>query len=48
MDQRERDVVHLTLEGYSVPEISRKVGRSEYLVRKVLERVKERWRRQCR
>jgi len=48
MDQRERDVVRLTLEGRSVPEISRKVGRSEYLVRKVLDRVKERWRRLTR
>jgi RNA polymerase sigma-70 factor, ECF subfamily len=47
MDERERNVVQLTLEGYSVPEISRKVGRSEYLVRKLLERIKERWRRLC-
>jgi RNA polymerase sigma-70 factor (ECF subfamily) len=48
MDQRERNIVQQTLEGYSVPQISRKVGRSEYLVRKVLDRVKERWRRMCR
>jgi RNA polymerase sigma-70 factor (ECF subfamily) len=47
LDEREQRVASLALEGYSVPEISRSVGRSEYLVRKVLDRIRTRWGRLC-
>jgi RNA polymerase sigma-70 factor (ECF subfamily) len=47
LDERERQVIALALEGHSVPEISRTVGRSEYLVRLLLRRVRERWERLC-
>ena len=40
-----REIVRLRLENYSVPEISRKVGRSEHRVRKLLDRVAELWER---
>ncbi len=47
LDERERQIVQLALEHYSVAEISRLVGRSEYLVRRLLERVRGRWERLC-
>src|SRR5262245_12665176 len=47
LDEREASIVRLTLEGRSVAEISRTVGRSEYLVRKVVSQVKDRWQRAC-
>lgn len=47
MDDRERAIVQLVLEGYTVPEISARVGRSEYLVRKVINQVRNRWQRLC-
>jgi RNA polymerase sigma-70 factor (ECF subfamily) len=47
LDEREQRMVSLALEGYSVPEISRIVGRSEYLVRKVLGQIRSRWERLC-
>lgn len=47
LDERERQIVSLALEMYTVPEISRQVGRSEYLVRKLLTRIRERWERLC-
>lgn len=46
LHERERTIVLLALEGFSVAEISRQVGRSESFVRRrVLDRVRERWRR---
>jgi len=45
MDDLEREIVRLRLENYSVPEISRKVGRSEHRVRKLLDRVADLWQR---
>lgn len=47
LDDRERQMVHLALEHYTVPEISRQVSRSEYFVRKVLDQVRRRWERLC-
>jgi RNA polymerase sigma-70 factor (ECF subfamily) len=47
LDERERQIVSLALEHYSVAEISKQVGRSEYLVRRLLERVRARWERLC-
>jgi RNA polymerase sigma-70 factor (ECF subfamily) len=47
LDEREQRIVRLILEGYSVPEISTRVGRSEYMVRKILKQVRERWERLC-
>jgi RNA polymerase sigma-70 factor (ECF subfamily) len=47
LDEREQRVVSLALEDHTVPEISRIVGRSEYLVRKVLNQVRSRWERLC-
>jgi RNA polymerase sigma-70 factor (ECF subfamily) len=45
LDERERDVLALSLQGYSVPEISEKLGRAERTVRRVRERVKGRLER---
>jgi RNA polymerase sigma-70 factor (ECF subfamily) len=47
LDEREQRIVSLALEGFSVPEISRDVGRSEYLVRKVIGQIRSRWERLC-
>jgi RNA polymerase sigma-70 factor (ECF subfamily) len=47
LDERERRIVELALENYGVAEISQMVGRSEYLVRRLLERVRTRWERLC-
>src|SRR5262245_20679886 len=47
LDDREQRIVQLTLDGYSVPEVSERVGRSEYMVRKVLKQVRARWERLC-
>jgi RNA polymerase sigma factor (sigma-70 family) len=47
LDERDRTIVHLILDGWSVPEISEKVGRSEYLIRRVLARIRRRWQRLC-
>jgi RNA polymerase sigma-70 factor (ECF subfamily) len=42
LDDRERDIVQLSLQGYDVAEISPRVGRAERSVYRVLERVKGR------
>jgi len=42
----ERDIVTLQLQGYTIPEISTRVRRSERTVCRVLERVRRRLRRQ--
>jgi RNA polymerase sigma-70 factor, ECF subfamily len=42
----ERDIVTLQLQGYTIPEISARVRRSERTVCRVLERVRRRLRRQ--
>lgn len=42
LQPREKQVVTLSLEGYSVPEISSQVGRTERTVHRVLKRVRER------
>jgi RNA polymerase sigma-70 factor, ECF subfamily len=47
LDERERQIVLLTLEMHSVAEISSMVRRSEYLVRKLLAQVRQRWERLC-
>lgn len=44
-DERERQMLELSLQGYSVPEISTKVGRSERTVQRVLTRVRKRLER---
>ena len=41
-DDRERQIVELSLQGYSVPEISARLGRSERTVQRVLTRVRKR------
>jgi RNA polymerase sigma-70 factor (ECF subfamily) len=45
LDEDDRQIVLLTLDGHAVAEVSRRVDRSEYMVRKVLKRVRERWDR---
>ena len=40
LDERDRQVVTMTLQGYSVQEISAEIGRSERTVQRVLERLK--------
>jgi RNA polymerase sigma-70 factor (ECF subfamily) len=47
LPERDRRIVTLALEDHSVPEISRLVGRSEYLVRKVIHQIRGRWERLC-
>ena len=42
LDEFERPVVELTLEGYSTEEISRQLGRAERSVRRLRERVRKR------
>ncbi len=44
-DERERTVLELSLQGYAVPEISARVGRSERTVQRVLTRVRKRLER---
>jgi RNA polymerase sigma-70 factor (ECF subfamily) len=44
LEGRERDVVELTLQGYSVEEVSERVGRTRRTVQRVLQRVKEQLR----
>ena len=41
LDEGERHVVLLTLEGHTVRDVSTQTDRSEYLVRRVLDRVRE-------
>jgi RNA polymerase sigma-70 factor (ECF subfamily) len=41
LDGRERDMVQLSLQGYSVEEISTQVGRTRRTVQRLLKRVKE-------
>ncbi|MFO0845853.1 MAG: ECF-type sigma factor [Gemmataceae bacterium] len=45
MDDRDREVVRLVLEGFSVPEIHTRTQRSEYTIRKVIDKVRARWER---
>lgn len=42
LDERERQMLSLSLQGYSVPEISAQVDRTERTVQRVLERVRKR------
>lgn len=42
LKERERQVVELRLQGYTVPEISQRVGRTEYTVEGILKRVRQR------
>jgi RNA polymerase sigma-70 factor (ECF subfamily) len=39
LDEQQRKVLELRLQGHSLPEISSQVGRSEYLVNRILKRV---------
>jgi RNA polymerase sigma-70 factor (ECF subfamily) len=41
LKERERQVLELRLQGYSVPEISARVGRTEYTVQGILKRVRQ-------
>jgi RNA polymerase sigma-70 factor (ECF subfamily) len=43
MEERDREVVGLVLEGFSVPEIHVRTQRSEYMIRKVIDKVRARW-----
>jgi RNA polymerase sigma-70 factor, ECF subfamily len=45
LQPREQEVVTLSLQGYSVPDISQQVGRTERTVHRVLERVRKRLER---
>jgi RNA polymerase sigma-70 factor (ECF subfamily) len=40
LEERERNMLALRLQGYKIPEISERVGRTERTVRRVLDRVK--------
>jgi RNA polymerase sigma-70 factor (ECF subfamily) len=42
LTERERQVLELRLQGYTVPEISSRVGRTEYTVQGILKRVRQR------
>jgi RNA polymerase sigma-70 factor (ECF subfamily) len=42
LNDREREMLALGLQGYAVPEISARVGRTERTVQRVLKRVRER------
>jgi RNA polymerase sigma-70 factor (ECF subfamily) len=42
LKERERQVLELRLQGYTVPEISSRVGRTEYTVQGILKRVRQR------
>jgi DNA-directed RNA polymerase specialized sigma24 family protein len=41
LNDRERQMFQLALQGYPIPLISEQVGRSEYVVKKVLRRIKK-------
>lgn len=41
LDERERSILALTLQGYSTPDISARVGRTERTVQRVLKRVRD-------
>jgi RNA polymerase sigma-70 factor (ECF subfamily) len=45
LDERERRILELRLQGYAVPEIGEAVGRTERTVHRVLERVRQRLER---
>jgi RNA polymerase sigma-70 factor (ECF subfamily) len=45
LNPRERDIVVLTLQGYSIPEISASIGRTERSVYRILARVRHRLER---
>ncbi len=45
LKDRERQIVELRLQGYTVPEIAAEVGRSEHTVKWTLQRVRERLQR---
>lgn len=45
LEPREQEVVTLSLQGYSVPEISERVGRTERTVHRVLKRLREKLER---
>jgi RNA polymerase sigma-70 factor (ECF subfamily) len=45
MDQRERDILELSVQGYSVQEISEKLQRAERTVRRVREHIRKRLER---
>jgi RNA polymerase sigma-70 factor, ECF subfamily len=43
MEEGEREIVQLVLEGFSVQEISKKTNRTEYLIRRTIRKVRDRW-----
>ncbi|MFO0880030.1 MAG: ECF-type sigma factor [Gemmataceae bacterium] len=45
LDDRERQIVQLVLEGHTIREISEQVHRSEHLIRTLLKKVRTRWER---
>jgi RNA polymerase sigma-70 factor (ECF subfamily) len=45
LEERDRAIVSLTLQGYSVPDVASQLGRPERTVFRILERVKKRLRR---
>jgi RNA polymerase sigma-70 factor (ECF subfamily) len=47
LNERERQVLGLRLQGYTVPEISTRVGRTEYTVQGILKRVRRRLEPLC-
>jgi RNA polymerase sigma-70 factor (ECF subfamily) len=47
LKERERQVLELRLQGYTVPEISSRVGRTEYTVEGILKRLRQRLRPLC-
>ena len=44
LDEKEREILSLRLQGYAIPEISPLVGCTEYMVKLVIKQVKERLR----
>jgi len=47
LDESERPILMLNLQGYSVAEISAQVGRTERTVQRVLRRIRQRLERLC-
>ncbi len=46
LDARDQQVLTLRLQGYTVPEISQQIGRTERTVQRILERIKDRLQRE--
>ena len=45
LSPREREVLQLRLEGYTVPEISARIGRTEFTIEGILKKIRKTLRR---